>query len=808
MEDMKIATVLALVLVWTLFSAPPPLPAQPAQHPLAGAIQQKDWSAVAGLCADSSFQPLEAYFRDAEKVFFNLIKANDLMFFVKFPDHAEIGELVFAEENGRYLKLNLRSDLKPLQFVRSFSAFAMVDRTLTMGDAAIHFKKGIIWQAQPMGNLYVFSGDWEFRIQPSDEEERLTLQALIREDTLKKESQAGVFVFNQPDLLAGLKALPAPSGVDGEECQLLYAMFQEEWGMDVPHFEEKWYFPFSAGFNMALFYKKRAKSHYRYLFNNEISPDTSLQLFPDNKYYLNYNAVKGLKFSPGGGGEELSKINLSLFFNPDNRFLSGSAILYFKEPDNIKSVSLASGLTVKDFGKSDRYEAQLFRRNDQYFLLGENLDKFSLYYSGQVAGQDAIHDLVDVRLTDVLAKSIDHYSILTREQNFYPNPGLNFFKSRLKVSLPHPLLCLASGSLVEQKRLAERNEFIFESPGSKGLSLACGNFRKLLTVSSKIPIQVFGAKNLKLDNYFSVAEIQDYFDFLLTRFGPLDIGELNLLLRRWRTFGGLSNQGFVVFNLLDASLLDYDLNDVRRIRRDSPVVFTDINRDNLIHELAHQWWGGVISWKSYQDQWLTEGLAQFSTLAYLKSTLAEGRYQRILDNVKNWILRKSDSGPMIYGRRIYNLSEDFDAYQSVIYDKSALVFLMLREILGETELLARLNAILKDFKYRSLTSGQFIRVFCREDQRLNKFFRGWVFSRLLPEISYRVTIQDSSAEIVFNQKTTDFVLPLGVRVVTAAGTSFRTVIIENREQRFTLMESAPIQSVEIDPLCSPVRLLD
>ena len=53
-----------------------------------------------------------------------------------------------------------------------------------------------------------------------------------------------------------------------------------------------------------------------------------------------------------------------------------------------------------------------------------------------------------------------------------------------------------------------------------------------------------------------------------------------------------------------------------------PLFFTNkINRDVLIHELAHQWWGGVISWETYRDEWITEGGAQFSALLYLESIL-------------------------------------------------------------------------------------------------------------------------------------------------------------------------------------------
>ena len=53
-----------------------------------------------------------------------------------------------------------------------------------------------------------------------------------------------------------------------------------------------------------------------------------------------------------------------------------------------------------------------------------------------------------------------------------------------------------------------------------------------LTIPGTLPIQVYGNPKLSLTDSFSAEAIQGYVDFLLEKFGPLDIPELNLLLRR------------------------------------------------------------------------------------------------------------------------------------------------------------------------------------------------------------------------------------------------------------------------------------
>ena len=44
-------------------------------------------------------------------------------------------------------------------------------------------------------------------------------------------------------------------------------------------------------------------------------------------------------------------------------------------------------------------------------------------------------------------------------------------------------------------------------------------------------------------------------------------------------------------------------------------VMTDFFRG---HESSHQWWGHRVGWKSYHDQWLSEGFAEFSGLFYVQ----------------------------------------------------------------------------------------------------------------------------------------------------------------------------------------------
>src|SRR6185437_493408 len=74
------------------------------------------------------------------------------------------------------------------------------------------------------------------------------------------------------------------------------------------------------------------------------------------------------------------------------------------------------------------------------------------------------------------------------------------------------------------------------------------------------------------------------------------------------------------------------------------------------HEVSHQWWGHEVGWKSYHDQWLSEGFAQFSGNLY------------------------EDLGPVWMGLRLGS-SQAPGGYDTVIYEKGGYVLEMLRAML-------------------------------------------------------------------------------------------------------------------------------
>jgi hypothetical protein len=62
-----------------------------------------------------------------------------------------------------------------------------------------------------------------------------------------------------------------------------------------------------------------------------------------------------------------------------------------------------------------------------------------------------------------------------------------------------------------------------------------------------------------------------------------------------------------------------------------------------VHEMSHQWWGHAVGWKTYRDQWLSEGFAEFSAALYL-SKLQPEKFRPFWDLKRQYLLSKNAAG--------------------------------------------------------------------------------------------------------------------------------------------------------------------
>ena len=108
------------------------------------------------------------------------------------------------------------------------------------------------------------------------------------------------------------------------------------------------------------------------------------------------------------------------------------------------------------------------------------------------------------------------------------------------------------------------------------------------------------------------------------------------------------------------------------------------------HEFSHQWWGHLVGWDTYHDQWLSEGFAEFTAALVLEITVGPKKAADYWDKARKDILEKpalafvanDEAGPITQGWRLATW-RNTSAAQAMIYRKGAYVLQMLRMLMRD-----------------------------------------------------------------------------------------------------------------------------
>jgi hypothetical protein len=181
------------------------------------------------------------------------------------------------------------------------------------------------------------------------------------------------------------------------------------------------------------------------------------------------------------------------------------------------------------------------------------------------------------------------------------------------------------------------------------------------------------------------------------------------------------------------------------------------------HEFAHQWWGHLVGWESYRDQWLSEGFAEFTAALVLQYTGGLKKSNTFWEKSRRWITMKpryasvanDEAGPITDGWRL-STWRNRSAAQAMIYAKGAYILHMLRMLLRDpssTPPDANFIAMLKDFVLTQADKNPSTRDFqaavekhmtpamdAAGDGKMDWFFRQWVYGTEIPRIRQELEV--------------------------------------------------------------------
>jgi len=204
------------------------------------------------------------------------------------------------------------------------------------------------------------------------------------------------------------------------------------------------------------------------------------------------------------------------------------------------------------------------------------------------------------------------------------------------------------------------------------------------------------------------------------------------------------------------------------------------------HEVAHQWWGQTVGFRSYRDQWMSEGFANTSASIFLQLTRPKPdefrefwKQQRKLITEKNAQgFRPIDVGPVTMGFRLSTQKTGWDIYQDLVYPKGAYVLHMIRMMMmsretGEQRFRETMHDFLSTYRLRAATTEDFKAIVEKHmseamdmdgNHRMDWFFNEFVYGTDLPSYHFESEIAQDGDKSTLHFKLTQSGVPASFKM--------------------------------------------
>jgi len=173
--------------------------------------------------------------------------------------------------------------------------------------------------------------------------------------------------------------------------------------------------------------------------------------------------------------------------------------------------------------------------------------------------------------------------------------------------------------------------------------------------------------------------------------------------------------------------------------------------DLIAHEVAHAWFGNLVTCRNWAELWLNEGFATFLEAAYRERMYGPGQYRmKIEADAAEYMLAEKR---MRKKRGLYNgnAKGDDSIFDQVTYQKGGVVIHMLRRLVGEDAFWSALNIYLKRHSFANVQTSDLQKVFEETSGRdLKWFFDQWVYGSGYPMIRLNQTVDRSSGTLSLN----------------------------------------------------------
>jgi Peptidase family M1 domain len=311
-------------------------------------------------------------------------------------------------------------------------------------------------------------------------------------------------------------------------------------------------------------------------------------------------------------------------------------------------------------------------------------------------------------------------------------------------------------------------------------------------------------------------------------FGPFPYDQLALT-----QFPGTTSQGWPGLIFLSSYAF---LRPQQRERMESDPTQRLLSEQIIAHETAHQWWGDLVTWRGYRDQWIMEALANYSAMMLLESR-NPAQFRQIMQKYRDDLLAKNrdgmplmDAGPVTLGLRLSS-SQSPNAYNAISYGRGTWLFHMLRTMMRDAErkggtvrsrrvedepFVRALRRLRTEYEGRAVNTAQVMEVLGFElpsslwyegHKSLDWFDESWVNGSAVPTLELRGVKFSAKAGAtvitgtIVQEHAPDSLVTAVPLYASLAGKSvfLGHVFAEGKETVFHLSAPAGVRKVLLDP---------
>ncbi len=364
--------------------------------------------------------------------------------------------------------------------------------------------------------------------------------------------------------------------------------------------------------------------------------------------------------------------------------------------------------------------------------------------------------------------------------------------TQVVVTVPAGYEAISNGRLVSRKENADKTvtfDWLQDKPHPSYLiTLVVGQFDVVEENWNGTPVLYYVPKGKKAEALPTYGKTRDMLTFFSKRYGVQYPWDKYAQITAYQFGGGMENTSATTMGEF--------------ILRDERALLDSTSEGIIAHELAHQWWGDLVTCRDWSHTWLNEGSATYAEALWEEESRGKDEYDYTMYQKANAAIAGGKARPVM-DRRYTHPDAMFDGRS---YPKGGWVLHMLRNRLGDELFFNGLRQFLTENRLQSVETNDFRRSLERISGRgLERFFYDWLERPGHPDLEVTTEFKADEKKVYLTVKQTQkedpFHIPLKIALYFKG--IAEPVIVEeemkDREWKFNLAVPGVLERVEVDP---------